>query len=184
MAVHTAPLAELVSQVEATIEHRTIAAVNTAMMAAIAHGGLMEQWINDEVKSAVCAAINNIVDREIQPLVQDTINNIFILYRDCVLTERQQAKLDIAAHRTSVESAFHAAVDDTIHEIQQVVNTTTSDNMTMIDNAIHKANDAFNAKRAFIVESIKVTHCAASTPHMTMAANSNFTSNPYVIHMG
>jgi hypothetical protein len=42
-AVHTAPLAELVSQAELTIKHLAIAAVNTAMTAAIAHGGLMEQ---------------------------------------------------------------------------------------------------------------------------------------------
>jgi hypothetical protein len=102
VAVHTAPLAELVSQAEATIKHHAIAAVDTAMTAAIAHGGLMEQRINDEVKSAVPVAINNIVDRKIQPLIQDTINNIFILYQDCVLTERQQAKLDITAHWTSV----------------------------------------------------------------------------------
>jgi hypothetical protein len=68
VAVHTATLAELVSQVEATIEHRAIAAVDTAMTAAIAHDGLMEQRINDEVKLAVRAAINNSVDRKIQPL--------------------------------------------------------------------------------------------------------------------
>jgi hypothetical protein len=102
VAVQTTPLAELVSQVEAMIEHCTIAAVDTAMMAAIAHGGLMEQRINDEVKSAVRAAIKNIVDCKIQPLVQDTVNNIFILYRDCVLMERQQAKSIIPAHRMSV----------------------------------------------------------------------------------
>jgi hypothetical protein len=135
------------------------------MTAAIAHDGLMEQRINDEVKLAVRAAINNIVNREIQPLVQDTVDNIFISYQDCVLTERQQAKSDITAHQTSVDSAFHAAVDDTIYEFQQVVNTTTLDNMAMIDNAIRTANNAFDAKRASIVELIKAAHCAAGTPH-------------------
>jgi hypothetical protein len=182
VAVHTAPLAELVSQAEATIEHRAITAVDTAMTAAIAHGGLMEQRINDEVKLAVRAAINNIVNREIQPLVQDTVDNIFISYRDCVLTEWQQAKLDIMAHRTSVESAFHAAVDDTIYEFQQVVDTTTSDNMAMIDNAIPTANDAFNAKRASIVKSIKAAHRAAGTPHMPLAPSPRTSSedNPWL----
>jgi hypothetical protein len=169
VAVHTAPLAELVSQAEATIEHCAIAAVDAAMMAVIAHGGLMEQRINNEVKSAVRAAINNIVDRKIQPLVQDTIDNIFISYRDSLLTERQQAKSDITAHRTSVELAFHAAVDDTIYEFQQVVDTITLDNMAMIDNAIRTANDAFEAKRASIIKSIKVAICAAGTPHMPPA---------------
>ncbi len=82
VAVHTAPLAELVSQAEATIEHCSVAAVDTAMTAAIAHGAPMEQRINDEVKLAVRVAINNIVDCEIKPLVQDTVNNIFISYRD------------------------------------------------------------------------------------------------------
>jgi hypothetical protein len=180
MAVHTAPLAELVSQAEAMIEHFAIAAVNTAMMAAIAHGGLMEQRINDEVKSAVRVAINNIVDCKIQSLVQDTVDNIFILYRDCVLTERQQAKLDIMAHQTSVESVFHAAVDDTIYEFQQVVDTTTLDNMAMIDNAIRTANNAFNAKQASIVESIKAAICAAGTPHMPPAPLpwTSFADNP------
>jgi hypothetical protein len=166
VAVHTTPLAELVSQAEATIEHCAIAAVNTAMTAAIAHGGLMEQWINNEVKLAVRTAIINIVDCKIQPLVQDTVDNIFISYWDCVLTEQQQAKSDITAHRTSVESVFHVAVDDTIYEFQQVVDTTTSDNMAMIDSM---ANNAFGAKRASIVESIKAAIRAAGTPHMPPA---------------
>jgi hypothetical protein len=69
VAVHTTPLAELVSQAEATIKHCAIAAVNTAMMAVIAHGGLMEQRINDKVKLAVRAAIKNIVDRKIQQFI-------------------------------------------------------------------------------------------------------------------
>jgi hypothetical protein len=154
---------------KATIEHCAIAAVDTAMTAAIAHGGLMEQRINDEVKLAVRTAINNIVDHEIQPLVQDTVDDIFILYRDFVLTERQQVKSDITAHETSVESAFHAAVDNTIYEFQQVIDTTTLDNMAMIDNAIRTANNAFDAKRASIIESIKVAICAAGTPHMPPA---------------
>jgi hypothetical protein len=169
VVVHTAPLAELVYQAEATIKHCAIAAVNTAMTAVIAHGGLMEQRINDDVKLAVCAAINNIVNRKIKPLVQDTLNNTFISYQDCVLTERQQAKLDITAHRTSVESAFHVAVDDTIYEFQQVVDTTILDNMAMIDNAIRMANNTFDAKRASIVESIKAAHRATGTPHMPAA---------------
>jgi hypothetical protein len=37
--------------------------------------------------------------------------------------------------------------------------------MAMIDNAIRTANDAFDAKRASIVESIKVAHRAAGTPY-------------------
>jgi hypothetical protein len=176
VAVHTAPLAELVSQAEATIEHCAIAAVDTAMMAVIAHGGLMEQRINNEVKLAVRAAINNILDCKIQPLVQDTINNIFISYWDCILTEWQQAKSDITAHWTSVESAFHAAVVDTIYEFQQVVNTTTLDNMAMIDNAIRTAKDAFDAKQASTVESIKAAICAVGTPHMPPAPSPQMSS--------
>ncbi len=148
------------------IKHYAIAAVDTAMMAVTAQGGLMEQSINNKVKSAVCAAINNIIDRNIQPLVQDTVDNIFISYRDCVLTERQQPELGIAAHRLSVESAFHAAIDNTIYEFQQVVDTTTLDNIAMIDNAIRKANNPFDAKRASIVESIL---CAAGTLHIPPA---------------
>jgi hypothetical protein len=78
VAMHTAPLAEMVSQAKATIKHHAFAAVDTAMMAAMAQGGLMEQQINDKVKLAVRAAINNILDRDIQLLVQDTVDNIFI----------------------------------------------------------------------------------------------------------
>jgi hypothetical protein len=72
-------------------------------------------------------------------------------------------------HQTSVESAFHAAVDNTIYEFQQVVDTTTSDNMAMIDNAIRTANDAFDIKQASIVELIKAAIRAAGTPHMPQA---------------
>ncbi len=38
-----------------------------------------------------------------------------------------------------------------------------------MDNAIRTANDAFNAKRASILESIKAAICAAGTPHMQPA---------------
>jgi hypothetical protein len=121
----------------------------------------MEQRINNKVKLAVRAAINN---RNIQTLIQDTVDDIFISYWDSVLTEQQEVKSDLAAHLTLVKTAFHAAIDNTIYEFQQVVNTTTSKNMAMIDNAIRKANDAFNVKRASIVELIKVALRALGIP--------------------
>ncbi len=72
--------------------------------------------------------------------------------------------MDLAAHRTSVKTAFHVAVDNTIYKFQQVVDTTTLDNMAMIDNTIYKANDAFDVKRASVVESIKSAHHASGIP--------------------
>jgi hypothetical protein len=39
----------------------------------------------------------------------------------------------------------------------------------MIDNAIRKAKDTFNAKRASVVESIKVAHRALGVPPMPLA---------------
>jgi hypothetical protein len=65
-----------------TINKRTLATVYEAMMAAVAPGGLMDQCIRKEVTLAVITAVDKIVERNIHPCVQGTLNKIFVSYRD------------------------------------------------------------------------------------------------------
>ncbi len=162
VGVHTAPLLELVSNAEAvinvkydnisalhvasksaltevltlldasTINRRTLAAVDEAMMASVAPGGLMDQRIHKEVTSAVTTAVDKIVERKIHPRVQGTLDEIFMSYQDCIITERKEAESEFAAslltHRTSAEMAF-----------QDVVDTTTSANIAKINDTLCSA---------------------------------------------
>jgi hypothetical protein len=127
VGAHTAPLLELLSDAEAainvkynnisalhvasklaltevltllnasTINQWTLAAVDDAMMAAVAPGGLMDQRIREEVTLAVIMAVNKIVECKIHPRVQGTLDKIFMSYWDCVITERKEAELELAA---------------------------------------------------------------------------------------
>ncbi len=87
VAAQTASIAAMLTQSEEALRHRALTSVDTAMTAAVAPGGIMEQRISNEVKLAVHTAVDNIVDRDVRPRVQDAVDNIFVSYKDCVLTE-------------------------------------------------------------------------------------------------
>jgi hypothetical protein len=121
VATQTALFAALVTQSEEAIKSRALTSVDTAMTAAVAPGGIMEQRINDEVKSAVSTAVSNIVDRDVRPRVQDAVGDIFVSYKYCVLTERTNAKLALTAHRTSMGTRLQQGAKNTIHEFQHIL---------------------------------------------------------------
>ncbi len=128
VGAHTAPLIELLSNAEAAINikydnisalhvtskaalteamtlldaskvnRRALAAVDNAMMAAMAPDGLMDQCISKAVTSAVITAVNKIVEREIQPRVQHTLDEIFVSYQDCVIDERKRRNRNLRHH--------------------------------------------------------------------------------------
>jgi hypothetical protein len=67
------------------VNWRALAAVDNAMTAAVAPDGLMDQCISKAVTSVVITAVNKIVEQEIHPQVQHTLDKIFISYWDCVI---------------------------------------------------------------------------------------------------
>jgi hypothetical protein len=79
VGAQTALIATMLTQSEEALRRRTLTSVDTAMMAAVAPGGIMEQRISDKVKLAVRMAVDNIVDRNVRPCVQDAVEDIFCL---------------------------------------------------------------------------------------------------------
>ncbi len=87
VAVQTALIAAMLTQSEEALKRWVLTSVDTAMTAAVAPGGIMEQRISNEVKLAVCTAVDNIVHRDVRPRIQDAVDDIFVSYKDCVLME-------------------------------------------------------------------------------------------------
>ncbi len=116
VGAHSAPLVELVSNAKAAINVKyndtvlhtasksalsealtlldasnlnrwALATVDNVTMAAVAPGGLIDQRISKEVTLVVIATVNKIVVRETQPRVQDTLEEIFASYWDCIILE-------------------------------------------------------------------------------------------------
>jgi hypothetical protein len=143
------------------------------MTAAVAPGGIMDERINDGVKSAVLTAVDNIMD-EVRPRVQETVDNIFVSYCDCVLSERSEAELALAAHQSLVETGLQTSVGTIISDFQQFVDASNSVNITKLEEAVHTATTAFDARRTLIVESINTAHRASNIrppaiPHVHLA---------------
>jgi hypothetical protein len=101
------------------------------------------------------------VDRDVRPRVQDAVDDIFVLYKDCVLTERTDAELTLTAHRTSTETRLQQGAENTVHEFQHIIDDTTTANIAKIDDAVRTATAVFEAKRASIVDSIMAAHRAS-----------------------
>ncbi len=158
VAAQTASIAAMLTQSEEALRRRALTSVDTAMTAAVAPGCIMEQLISDEVKLAVCTAVDNIVDRNVRPHVQDAVDDIFVSYKDCVLTDRSEAEFALTAHWSSAEIRLQQGTETTVHDFHQIIGTTTLANIAKIDDAVRTANAAFKAKRASIVDSIMAAH--------------------------
>ena len=173
LATKIASFAELLSTAEDTIKLWAYTLVDTAMTAAVAPGGIMDERITNGVKSAVLTAVDNIMD-EVCPRVQETVDNIFVSYRDCVLSERSEAELALVVHRSLVKTGLHTSVGTTISDFQHFVDASTSVNITKLKEAVRTATTVFDARRTSIVESINAAHRASDThppaiPHVRLA---------------
>jgi hypothetical protein len=82
----------------------------------------------------------------------------FVSYKDCVLTEQSEAELALTVHRSLAETRLQQGAETTVHNFQQIIDTTTLANIAKIDNAVCTANAAFKAKQASIVDLIMVAH--------------------------
>jgi hypothetical protein len=79
-----------------TLNRRALAAVDDTMMAATALEGLLYQRLNEAVTVEVILTVDKIVEQEIHPPIQDTVDKIFISYWDCVIVECTTAEADLA----------------------------------------------------------------------------------------
>jgi hypothetical protein len=150
------------------------------MTAAVAPGGLMDTHKTDGVKSAVLTAVNNILNK-VRPRVQETVDDIFVSYRDCVLSERSEAELALEAHRSLVDTGLHTSVGTIMSDFQQFVNTAISDNISKLEEAVRTATTAFDTRQTSIVESINAAHRASTlrpptSTHVCLAQSPRTTS--------
>jgi len=133
----------------------------------------MDERINNGVKSAVLTAVDNIMN-EVRPRVQEMVDNTFVSYRDCVLSERSKAELALAVHRSLVETGLRTSVGTIISDFQHFIDDSTSVNIAKLEEAICTATTAFNMRRSSIVESINAAHRASdirppAIPHVRLA---------------
>ncbi len=139
------------------VNGRALAAVDDAMMAAMAPDGLMDQCISKAVTSAVITAVDKIVEQEIQPRVQHTLDEIFVSYRDCVINEHKTAESELAAsllvHRASTKADF-----------QDAIHATTLASIAALNNALSSATAEFEKKQASVIESIKNARWNSNAP--------------------
>ena len=96
------------------------------MTAAVAPGGIMDERINDGVKLADLTAVDNIID-EVCPRAQETVDDIFVSYRNCVLSVRTEAELALVVHRSLVKAGLQTSVGTIISDFQQFVDASTLD---------------------------------------------------------
>jgi hypothetical protein len=123
----------------------------------MAPNGLLDQRIGEAVTLAVISAVDTIVDRKIQPRVQDTLGKIFVSYRDCVIEEQKTAEAEFAASLLANRSSAEADFKDEIYN-------TTSASIATLNAALSSATTAFKNKRASVVELIKKVHQNSSAP--------------------
>ena len=173
VAAKIASIAEPLSTAENKIQHQAYTLVDIAMTAAVAPGGIMDERINDGVNLAVLTVVDNIMNK-VRPSVQETVDNIFVSYRDCVLSERSEAELALAAHWSLVKTGLQTSAGTIISDFQQFVDASTSVNITKLEEAVRTATTVFDVQRTSIVKSIDAAHRALgirppAIPHVHLA---------------
>ncbi len=76
-------LSRVLSLVDASnLSTRALTAVDNAVTAAVAPGGMLVECIGNEVTTAVIAAVDRIVARELNPHVHEFLDDVFTSYQD------------------------------------------------------------------------------------------------------
>jgi hypothetical protein len=121
-----------------TLSRRALAAVDNAVKAAVAPGGMLAERISKEVTLAVIDAVDCIVAREINPRVHETLNNVFTSYRGCVLTECHLAEMELKTY-------FQAQQELARTEYQGFLNNSTSASIAKIKAMLDAGEARLNA---------------------------------------
>jgi hypothetical protein len=129
-AMHTAlksALSKALTLVDAsTLSRRALAVFDNAVKAAVAPGGMLAERIGEEIMLAVTDAVDRIVAREINLCIHETLDNVFTSYRDCVLTERHLAEMELKTY-------FQAQQELARTEYQGFLKDSTSASITKIE---------------------------------------------------
>ncbi len=187
VGVHTTPLVELVSNAEAAIDvkyndslalyisaklafsealtlldasvlkRRALAAVDNPMTAAVAPNSLLDQHMGKSIASAFSSAVATIVEHEVQPCVQTTLDKIFVSYRECVIVKRKQAEADL---RMSFLAHWASATVD----FQDDITNTTLASIETLNAALRSAQTQFERKRNSVVDAIMKACWTTSPP--------------------
>jgi hypothetical protein len=75
-----------------TLSDWALTAVDEAITAAVAPDGMLAHRICDEVTAAVTTAVDKLVTETVTSRIHDTLDDVFMSYRDCVLHERKLAE--------------------------------------------------------------------------------------------
>ncbi len=141
-AMHTASksaLSEALTLVNAsTLSRRALVAVDNAVKAAVAPGGMLAERIGKEVMSAVFDAVHCVVAWEINPCVHETLDDVFTFYRDCVLIECHLAEAELKTY-------FQAQQESARTEYQGFLNDSTSASIAKIEATLDAGEARLNA---------------------------------------
>jgi hypothetical protein len=135
-----------------------LVAVDNAFTAAVSPGGMLAERIGVEVMTVVIAAVNRIVARELNPRIHKVLDDVFTSYRDCVLTERQLAEMEVTTYfkaqqglaRTEYTEFFADSTSASIAQLEGAVDAGEA----KLDATLHLTKQALNCKGESVVEAI------------------------------
>ncbi len=152
-------LSKALSVVDASnLSTRALAAVDDAITAAVAPGGMLAERIGNEVTTAVIAAVDRIVARELNPRVHEVLDDVFTSYQDCVLTERQLAETEVTtyfkAQRGLARTEYtEFLVDSTLASIAQLKGAVDAGE-AKLNATLRLTKQALNCKGKSVIEAI------------------------------
>ncbi len=162
MTMHSAlksTLSKALTLVDASnLSTRALAAVDNAVTAAVAPGGMLAEHIGNKVTMAVIATVDRIMARELNPRVHKVLDDVFTSYRDCVLMERQLAETEVTTYfkaqqglaRTEYTEFLAASTLASIAQLEGAVNA----GKAKLDATLRSTEQALNCKGKSMVEAI------------------------------
>ncbi len=137
---------------------RPLVAVDDAVTAAVAPGGMLAECIGDKVTTAVIAAVDRIVAWELNPRVHKVLDDVFTSYQDCILTERQLAETEATTYfkaqqglaRTEYTEFLADSTSASIAQLKGAVDAGEA----KLDATLCSTKQALNCKGKSMVEAI------------------------------
>jgi hypothetical protein len=152
-------LSEALSLVDASnLSTCALAAVDNAITTAVAPGGMLAERIGDEVTTAVIAAVDRIVARELNPHIHEVLDDVFTSYQDCVLMERQLAETEVTTFFKAQQGLARTEyteflADSTSASIAQLEGALDAGE-AKLDATLRSTEQALNRKGESVVEAI------------------------------
>jgi hypothetical protein len=152
-------LSKALSLVDASnLSTRALAAVDNAVTAAVAPGGMLAECIGNKVTTAVIAAVDRIVARELNPHIHKVLDDVFTSYQDCVLTECQLAETEVTTYFKVQQGLARTEyteflADSTLASVAQLEGAVDAGE-AKLNATLHLTKQALNCKGKSVVEAI------------------------------